>query len=135
MEAIVDYWPYLLTAVVVLAISSYVIWKYSKSTETFTSYKLPNTEEYVVTEKDKECAYLNMAISTAKFALKQYNDPEKNKEYVEGFSNQGDLDKHNEGKQHYEELLKSYTKQQKVIGCDYYEAMVAEAMTNPAPKS
>ena len=134
-ELAISYWWVGLLVLTLVAGGSVYYWYRQTHTavEQFAASTLPNTPSDELPVRDKECAFMNLAIAQSKQILELYEKNEKGKQIIEGFTTEQKKD-HNVEMQQHRQLIKTYTARQKEIGCEVYEGMVAEIMSRPAQK-
>lgn len=127
------WWGVLLVATVLAGVLYYFEVKKVGTLETFTTVDLPNSPANTISNEDKECAFINLALEQSKAYIRYFESSKEGAKTIEGFTT--------EAKQGHEELLKkhkmlveSYSRRQKELGCDKYEGFVAEVAKLPAPK-
>ncbi len=134
LEFIRTYWWAVIGVAALLAgILYYFEVKKVGGLEAFTTLNLPNTPAETVSNQDKECAFINLAISQSKDYIRHFEKGGEGAKVVEGFTVEQKKD-HNEELKRHQALITSYEKRQKEIGCEKYEAFVAEIAKLPAPK-
>ncbi len=127
------WWAVLGVAVLLSGILYYFEVKKAGGLEAFTTFNLPNTPADTITKEDKECAFMNLAITQSKEYIRYFEKGNEGAKVVEGFSAEQQKDHNDEVKRH-QQLIESYEKRQKEIGCEKYEAFVAEIAKLPAQK-
>ncbi len=134
LEFVRTYWWGVIGVAALLAgILYYFEVKKSGGLEAFTTLNLPNTPAQTVTNEDKECAFMNLAIGQSKEYIRYFEKGNEGAKAIEGFTVEQQKD-HNEGVKRHKALIESYEKRQKELGCDKYEGFVAEVEKLPAPK-
>jgi flagellar motility protein MotE (MotC chaperone) len=127
------WWGVLLVATVLAGVMYYFEVKKVGALETFTTVDLPNTPADTVSNEDKECAFINLAIGQSKAYIRHFEKGSEGEKVVEGFTAEKKKDYDEQLKRH-KALIESYTKRQKELKCDKYEGFVAEVAKLPAPK-
>lgn len=134
LEFVRTYWWGVIGVAVLLAgILYYFEVKKAGGLEAFTTLNLPNTPADTVSNEDKECAFMNLAIGQSKAYIRYFEKEGDGAKVVEGFTAEKKKDYSEELKRH-KALIASYEKRQKELGCAKYEGFVAEVEKLPAPK-
>lgn len=127
------WWGVLFVGAVLAGVMYYFEVKKVGVLETFTTVDLPNTPANTVSNEDKECAFINLAIGQSKAYIRHFEKDADAKKVVEGFTAEKKKDFNEEFARH-KALIESYTQRQKELGCDKYEGFISEVAKLPAPK-